>query len=800
MGLLSCGGDGPGTTEPDPPRATTVTLSQSAITMTFLGEVSFLSAQVQDQFQKAFSAPVAWASDNPAVAAVTATGQVTAVGNGATSIRATAGGVSAAASVTVTQKATRVEVVSGNLQTATVGQALAQPLVARAVDQGGAPMPGASVTFTVTSGNGSVQASSTTTDAQAQVAATWTLGTTAGPQKLAAAITGITAGAAVFDATATAAPPASLNKTVGDGGVGTVGFALDLQPTVKLVDAFGNGVPGVPISFAVTGGGGSVAPAQANSGSDGTAKTTWTLGAALGQNTLSATAPGIAPVTFTANAEAAKADLVPGPLVTKPANPTVLDSVRVTATVTNSGRLATGGGFEVSLLVDGTVAGTVTLPTLPIGGQADATFELAPMTAGTHVLRVLVDAPGAVVETNDANNSLESTRTVVGAQKLTPGTPVTGLSGALESERVFTLEVPASSPGTMVVSLSGGTGDVDMYVNYGDRPAHRDDYECQSGNPDTTERCVFNGAEPGTYYILLYAFSEFSGADLVATTGGPVIPYDIELVFINHGTPAQDSAFIEAAAIWSRIITSDINDVNFAADPVAANECHDGQPRVDDVVDDLRIFVDIVDIDGPGGTLARAGPCLVRGLSELAILGTMEFDSGDMATLTSQGGLLPVVLHEMGHVLGFGTVWDRLDLLREPSLPSNQGADTHFAGPRAIAAFDAAGGGSVYTLGAKVPVENVAREGSGDSHWRETVLGEEIMTPFYNGGRNNPLSAITIQSLGDLGYKVDVSRAEPFSKSYRAPAPGQDPDVLIDLSDDARRGPIKVRELKGRIR
>ena len=85
--------------------------------------------------------------------------------------------------------------------------------------------------------------------------------------------------------------------------------------------------------------------------------------------------------------------------------------------------------------------------------------------------------------------------------------------------------------------------------------------------------------------------------------------------------------------------------------------------------------------------------------------------------------------------------------------------DTYFSGANAIAAFNAAGGAS-YT-GAKVPVENNGIRGAADSHWRETILDDELMTPRI-GGTAHPLSAITIQSLADIGYRVDAAQADAY--------------------------------------
>jgi len=797
-GLASCGGDGPGTTEPDPPRATSVTLSESSVTLTFLNQTVSLKATVLDQFQKTFAATVSWSSADASVATVSSSGQVKAIKNGTTTVTATSGSLSATATVTVQQVATRAVVVSGDGQTGTVGQPLAEPLVVRSVDQGGSTMAGASITFTA-QGDGSVSAAQVTSDADGSASTTWTLASTSGQQQVSAGITGATSGQVVLHATALAGPAAAIDKVAGDQQTAPVGLALVEPVTVKLTDAFGNAVEGATVSFAVTGGGGSVTPSEASTGTDGTAQATWTMGAGMGANTLSATANGLAAVEFTATAAAPKADLLPGDIVLSPANPTTLDGLEVSTTVTNVGYLTADAGVQVQLLVDGVDAGSTALPALATGESAVATFTLAPLGAGPHTLRVVVDAGGTLDEWDETNNEAERSTDVPATTPIAPETPVSGISAQEGTELLFTLELPASSPGTIEVTLAGGNGDVDLYVQHGPRPANRDDYKCQSGNPTTTERCVINAAEPGTYYILLYAYSTFSGTTLLVKTGLPVIPYDIELVYIHHGTAAQDAVFQEAADAWMKIIPGDISDFDFSSSPAPANQCIQGQPILDGMIDDLRIYVDIVDIDGPGKTLAQAGPCYLRGLGGFPIVGAMQFDSADMDVLATRGELLPVVKHEMGHVLGIGTIWTRLELLRNPSLPSSPGIDTYFAGERAIAAFDEAGGSTTYTLGNKVPVANVGGSGSADGHWRESVLDNELMTPGFNSGRRNPLSAITIESLADLGYTVDVTQAEPFSAFYTAPSREDAPGTVIDLGGDLRVGPIWVLE-KGGLR
>jgi hypothetical protein len=175
----------------------------------------------------------------------------------------------------------------------------------------------------------------------------------------------------------------------------------------------------------------------------------------------------------------------------------------------------------------------------------------------------------------------------------------------------------------------------------------------------------------------------------------------------------------------------------------------------------------------------------------------MTFDTADLANLEANGTLNSVILHEMGHVLGIGTIWTTLGLLTNPSLPSSPGVDTHFTGANAIAAFNTVGG-ATYTGGGKVPVENTqGGVGTRDGHWRESVLANELMTGFLNAGAN-PLSVLTIRSLTDLGYTVSTATADAFFVTLTANARASEGPV-IDLGDDILRIPITVIDEAGRV-
>ena len=168
-----------------------------------------------------------------------------------------------------------------------------------------------------------------------------------------------------------------------------------------------------------------------------------------------------------------------------------------------------------------------------------------------------------------------------------------------------------------------------------------------------------------------------------------------------------------------------------------------------------------------------------------------------MVTNRAQNNQLEaVILHEMGHVLGIGTLWSTLGFLQDPVQDTAQSPrpDTHFTGPLAIAAFDALGGAG-RTSGAKVPVENQSNSfGSLNGHWRETTMDRELMTPFLDGGVANPLSTITVQSLADLGYVVTNVGTDDYTVANPNGAPGSEPGggEKIPLIDDILWMPLRV--------
>jgi len=217
-------------------------------------------------------------------------GEATATVTGLPPVTFTATGVAAAASTLVK--------VGGDGQSAEVTTALADSLAVRAEDAYGNPVAGVPITWTVAAGGGALSAGATTTDAAGETRVLWTLGTTSGPGEVTVQAVGVAS--ATFASTATAGAAVTLTRMSGDGQSGAPLTVLPDSLVVRVGDAHGNPVPGVAVSWALTGGGGMLSPGSVVTDASGLARTAWTMGSTVGPVAATATVAGLSSVGFTA--------------------------------------------------------------------------------------------------------------------------------------------------------------------------------------------------------------------------------------------------------------------------------------------------------------------------------------------------------------------------------------------------------------------------------------------------------------------------------------------------------------------
>ena len=228
----------------------------------------------------------------------------------------------------------------------------------------------------------------------------------------------------------------------------------------------------------------------------------------------------------------------------------------------------------------------------------------------------------------------------------------------------------------------------------------------------------------------------------------PDSPFDIELVFLDDFTEAEQEVLRRAANRWESAIQMHFPDYTLSDEwPIGCGD-HSNIIPAGDHIDALQIYM-VKFGSHSRGYLAYGSPVVIPDLRPLPIAGCVGFQDG----LGDLQNIWDIGLHEIGHVLGIGSFWSRGD----NAMLHHLNGDVYFAGPQAIAAFDQAGGTDYQ--GPKVPVTQDR------IHWHPSVLSNELMS---GGVPFTALSAITLGALSDLGYTVDFSAADP----YELPPPG----------------------------
>ena len=461
---------------------------------------------------------------------------------------------------------------------------------------------------------------------------------------------------------------------------------------------------------------------------------------------------------------------------------------------------------ELTFRPGGALEQTISVPILQDavdeGGQETFTMKLLDPVNATlgHAT-----ATGTITDDDDAPSD-DHGDTHATATSITQGSPISGRLETATDVDFFKVDVTSSST-LFAATDSGRVGD----PGYPTRTVVRiESSGYTSSNDDDFDSAYVDlglQASAELYVRVSGSFAmRYDVAVWLIDTNEPDTSFDIELRYLGTElTAAQRNTIRAAADDWEDIITGG---QSFRIMINSRWECEDDDPSTfGDYIDDIRIDIRLERIDGVGGTLAIAGPCAWR-IGGLPIIGDVTLDTADLGRLGSTG-LRRVAVHEMAHVLGFGTLAPWYVLLRDSAedyLEDNPGAttlpDTHFVGSAAVSAFDGLLDGATYD-GNKVPVENdTAEYGAGglDAHWRKTVFDSELLTASISIDPNTsqPLSTVTIAALADLGYSVDYTEADSYalpSGSQARLKAARAAENQIQVGDDIRSGPIVVAEV-----
>ena len=222
--------------------------------------------------------------------------------------------------------------------------------------------------------------------------------------------------------------------------------------------------------------------------------------------------------------------------------------------------------------------------------------------------------------------------------------------------------------------------------------------------------------------------------------------FDISVNIVGGLTPSQQAIFTQAEELWESVIIG-------------------YQPGVD-FYGSLVINAEGAAIDGVGGVLGSAGPTFVGwgGGFLVAVEGDMTFDSADLANMENNGTLADVIAHEMGHVIGLGTLWSSAGV----GIPGYQevyaDGTGQYTGSAALEAYKSEFNQPLATF---VPVELGGGTGTANGHWNEVdggagltgitnAGGKDMRNELMTGWLNDPtfMSQTTISSFEDIGYLV----------------------------------------------
>jgi adhesin/invasin len=668
-------------------------------------------------------------------------------------------------------------VATGSGQLAQVATVPALPVGTLVTDLGGTPVPGVDVTFAALPGNGTVSGPAATTDtAGTALVGSWTLGTQIKLDTLTATSAGLPP--IIIIASTSPGPSASLQVVSGDQQSALANRALAQPIVVRSLDQFGNSVPNAMISFSVQSGGGNLAVTADTTNAQGEAQLSgWTLGSIPGPNTVLAAVPGT-PASVVLTAIGLKA---PGRIV-KVAG----DSQVVVA----GSQLPVDPVAQVLDTQDQPMAG-VEVSFQIIGGQGS--LSASKDTSDANGLVSVGWQVGTIAEASTLAASVSGVASATFRADAIPDAPsiVVALAGNGQSATVGNpLPVPPSVRVTDQFGNSIAGVNVDFAVTSGGGALTNPAQVTNAGGVAQVGSWTLGPAPGGNTLTATVALPGITNNPVLFTATGIAVPHNfaIDVRPLSSLSPSQSAAFASAATRLQNVIIGDIPNVNVVA---PAGTCVAGQPAINEVIDDVVIFAVVSPIDGPGGILGQAGPCLIRNGSFLPAVGVMFFDVADLNAIEASGLLQDVILHEMQHVLGFGSIWNLKQLLAGAGT-----ADPIFTGAAAANAFNTIGGANY--PGLPVPVENTGGPGTQDSHWRESIFGNELMTGFVNAG-TNPLSLVTVYSYADLSYQVDPTAADNFSIGP-FPAPPAVRGTQLVLADDVWSGPLILINSGGTLR
>lgn len=240
--------------------------------------------------------------------------------------------------------------------------------------------------------------------------------------------------------------------------------------------------------------------------------------------------------------------------------------------------------------------------------------------------------------------------------------------------------------------------------------------------------------------------------------------YNIRLVIAPSVSENHLAGIYRAVTRWQKIINGSLPYPETVSRIHLEQNCGVHINETELVIDDIVIFISTIKKDGFQGVLGSATWCIIDG-DKMPRVGVITIDSSDIDALARSGQLEAVMVHEIAHCLGFGTLWEIKTVFgyysRQWVTPQTTNPPWFFERPNAQQAEAEVTGNA---FGPFPQIDHLERQGTTRSHWSKDRYGPEMMTGYMDAA-NPAVSLLTIRAMADIGYEVDVTQADVLALS-----------------------------------
>ncbi len=235
--------------------------------------------------------------------------------------------------------------------------------------------------------------------------------------------------------------------------------------------------------------------------------------------------------------------------------------------------------------------------------------------------------------------------------------------------------------------------------------------------------------------------------------------FNIRMVISPNISVNHYAGIYRAVTRWQKIINGSLPAPETVSRKRLLEKCNIHINETEMVIDDIVIFIRTKEIDGPWGTVGSASWCVLDN-NNMPRVGFIIIDSDDIDRYARLRLMEALMVHEIGHSLGIGTIWEIKNsqgkYIRQWVTPETKSTPWFFERPNAQLAESEL---TENPLGPFPQVEDVGGDGSARCHWKYEKYPGEVMTQGMHYGKP-VVSILTIRSLADLGYEVDVTQAD----------------------------------------